>query len=113
MDSKIKILIIDDEEDYCQIMKRYFEVKNYEVYLAHTITGGLDLLQERNPDILFLDNNLPDGEGWNHLDEIINKHPALKIHLISAYKSRNQSPADTNIWVWEKPISLQKFDAIF
>lgn len=113
MKPKIKILIIDDEEDYCQIMKHYFEVKNYEVSVANTLMDGLNLLEQIKPDILFLDNNLPDGEGWDHIDEIILKNPFLHIHLISAYKSRNQVAAESNIWVWEKPISLQKFDVIF
>ena len=110
---KIKILIIDDELDYCHIMKHYFEAKNYEVTLANTIFTGLELLREKNPDILFLDNNLPDGEGWKHLDEIIFNHPAIKVHLISAYKSRDKNPSETNIRIWEKPISLHGLDAFF
>ncbi len=113
MSSKIEILIIDDEQDYCLIMKHYFEVKNYKVSLAFTLADGLAKLREKNPAILFLDNNLPDGEGWDHLDEIIFNHPAIKIHLISAYRNRNQNPVETNIWVWEKPISLNKFDDFF
>ena len=54
---KKKILIIDDEIDFCSIMKGYFGRKNYEVFVAYTLQSGLFLIDEENPDILFLDNN--------------------------------------------------------
>jgi DNA-binding response OmpR family regulator len=61
--TKLKVLMIDDEVDYCQIMKNFFTKRNYEVYLAYTLNDGLNLLNSVRPDILFLDNNLPDGQG--------------------------------------------------
>ena len=59
-----KILIIDDETDLCLLLKEYFVRKNYEVIVSHTLQEGKVLLTENKPDILFLDNNLPDGIGW-------------------------------------------------
>ena len=58
---KKKVLIIDDEEDFGMLMKRFFSQKNYDVYVAYTISDGMKLLNEVLPDIIFLDNNLPDG----------------------------------------------------
>lgn len=111
---KVKILIIDDEEDYCMIMKSYFEEKNYDVLLANNLKEGLDLIKEKNPDILFLDNNLPDGEGWQHTSQIVKDHPSLHIRLISAYKQKtNEFDAYSNVKVWEKPISIQNLEETF
>ncbi len=114
MKVKIKILIIDDEQDYCLIMRHYFESKQYEVLIANTLSSGLDMLSSQKPDILILDNNLPDGEGWNHVDDIVNMNPRLKLHLISAYRSvKDVTNLGENIQVWEKPISMSKFDDVF
>jgi len=111
---KVKILIIDDEEDFCMIMKSYFERKGMEVFLAFNLTDGLNSIKEKNPDILFLDNNLPDGEGWNKTPDILKENPSLKINLISAYKEKtNEYDAFSNVCVWEKPISIRKLDATF
>jgi two-component system OmpR family response regulator len=111
---KVKILIVDDEEDYCMIMKNYFEEKNYDVHLAYNLRDGLHLIKEQTPDILFLDNNLPDGEGWLHTEEIVKENPSLKVNLISAYKQKTKEfDSYSNVKVWEKPISIDSLEEIF
>jgi two-component system OmpR family response regulator len=111
---KKKILIIDDEVDFCLIMKGYFGQKNYDVFLAYTLQTGLFLIDENKPDILFLDNNLPDGQGWKYVDQIVEKNPHLEVYLVSAHQSKSSfiSP-NKNIIVWEKPISLQILNTSF
>ena len=105
---KPKVLIVDDEIDFCMIMKGYFTRKHFEVFLAYTLQSGLFLLDEAKPDILFLDNNLPDGQGWKYVEQIVEKTPHLKVYLISAHQSKSSfSSPNRNIVVWEKPISLQ------
>ena len=111
---KKKILIIDDEVDFCLIMKGYFGRKDYEVFLAYTLQSGLFLIDEEKPDILFLDNNLPDGQGWKYVDQIVEKNPHLEIYLISAHQSKSSfTPPNKNIIVWEKPISLKILNSSF
>ncbi|MEI9908307.1 MAG: response regulator [Bacteroidota bacterium] len=110
----LKILIIDDEEDYCMIMKSYFLRKKYEVSVAYTLKDGLEILEKIQPDILLLDNNLPDGKGRDYIDSIVKKSPSLKIYLISAYLRKTdflEPPG--NVTVWEKPILLKVLDETF
>ncbi len=108
-----KILIIDDEVDYCQIMKTYFQEKGHEVFVAYNLKEGLALIEKNQPDILFLDNNLPDGQGWEFVHQIVEKIPHLKIYLVSAYRQRSDFKGSfTNITVWEKPISLTDLDSV-
>lgn len=111
---KRKILIIDDEVDFCMIMKGFFSKKNYEVLLAYTLHEGLSILQDQQPEILFLDNNLPDGNGWDCINEIVETTPQTKAYLISAH--RNISPlrdSNENVIIWEKPISMEMLNKIF
>jgi len=111
---KIKILIIDDEEDYCMILKNYFSQRNCEVSLAYTLKQGVQLLHHNTFDILFLDNNLPDGNGWQIVDRILEEMPQLKIYLISAYKHKTDFTGNSSqVTVWEKPISFQLLGSIF
>jgi len=111
---KKKILIIDDEVDFCLIMKGYFNRKNYEVFVAYNLQSGLFLIDENKPDILFLDNNLPDGQGWKYVDQIVEKNPHLEIYLVSAHQSKSSfTSPNKNIIVWEKPISMQILNSSF
>jgi DNA-binding response OmpR family regulator len=108
---KKKILIIDDEIDLCFLLKSYLTAKNYEVDIANNIKDGLIKLDFGHPDILFLDNNLPDGLGWEQAPEISFNNPALKINLISGLKqSYPPEKIKNNIRIMEKPLSAFEID---
>jgi DNA-binding response OmpR family regulator len=112
--SKLKILIIDDEIDYCTIMKNYFTKRNYEVFISFMLKQGLEMINSLGPDILFLDNNLPDGKGWTHVEMIVEKNPHLRVYLVSAYhRSGEFSSPSPNVIVWEKPLSRKLLDGNF
>jgi two-component system OmpR family response regulator len=106
--AKLKVLIIDDEIDYCTIMRNYFITRDYEVSISFLLNQGLELINTLQPDILFLDNNLPDGKGWTHVESIVEKNPHLRIYLVSAYHRIGEFPSPSpNVIVWEKPLSRQ------
>jgi len=79
-----KVLVIDDEEDFGLLMRNYFTKKKYQVFVAHSIADGLKLLEEEKPDLIFLDNNLPDGLGWGKTEFILMNYPNTQLNLISA-----------------------------
>ena len=108
LSSSVKsVLIIDDETDFCLLMKNYFVRRNYDVYIFHTLEEGMRNLEKINPDIIFLDNNLPDGLGWEKTEFIRQNFPNTLINLISAYQyDHSYSEKLTSVRIWEKPISL-------
>jgi DNA-binding response OmpR family regulator len=108
---KRKVLIIDDEEDFGMLMKRFFSQKNYEVYVAYTISDGLKLLDEHLPDIIFLDNNLPDGYGWDKTDYILSTYPQTQLNLISALNVPKTSSSSFRIL--EKQMLLKELPKMF
>ena len=103
----LKVLVIDDEKDICSLLDSFLTKNGYAVKTASTLHDGMELLKELRPDIIFLDNNLPDGLGWDQVDFIQQALPACKINLISAYKlvpeSIRNKPA---VGLIEKPISF-------
>ena len=107
--SRKKIVIIDDEEDLCHLMKTYFLELNHDVFLANTLGTGLSLMKEVSPDVVFIDNNLPDGLGWEKMAYLMEEFPFCKINLISAYEYlppdlKNREHRAVNIL--EKPLRL-------
>jgi two-component system OmpR family response regulator len=110
---RLKVLIIDDEEDLCLLIKNYLTRKRCEVFTANSLSEGLRKLNELLPDILFLDNNLPDGLGWENAEKILHQHPHIQLHLISAYNPPQIKASIPVTRVWEKPISLRDLDVYF
>jgi DNA-binding NtrC family response regulator len=63
---KKKILVIDDEKDFCELIKTILLRENFVVDCAFTLEEAEGKLRE-NPEIVLLDNNLPDGSGLDYL----------------------------------------------
>lgn len=103
-----RVLIIDDEVDLCILLTSYLSKRNYEVFTAHTLIDGFKKLEFFSPDILLLDNNLPDGMGWIEADNIHRKYPDINITLISAYHLSYDINTHVlgSVNILEKPISL-------
>jgi DNA-binding NtrC family response regulator len=96
------------------IMRNYFQSRNYKVFTGTSIKECWTCLEEARPDILLLDNNLPDGKGWEQVDPIVEKYPELKLYLISAYHQKaGFFTAHPNVTVWEKPISMSLLNKTF
>ena len=57
-----KLLIADDELDIVNLLRDYFEINGYDVLTA---SNGSEALKqaEKNPDLILLDINMPDGNG--------------------------------------------------
>jgi len=108
-----KILIIDDEEDFCLILKSYFTGKQYEVYYSYSLNKGMKLLDEIEPDIVFLDNHLPDGSGWSKADQIMKQHPLLQLNLMSTFEYDYPKKEIPSLRFWEKPLQLTELGKIF
>lgn len=108
-----KILIIDDEVDLCILVKAHLRKLGCAVSVAHTLSDGLLQLQLYQPDVLFLDNNLPDGTGWSQAEQINRQFPRLNIILVSAVGAGHEFYKTLHFpfRILEKPIQLSELDA--
>ena len=121
MGKRKRVIIIDDEVDFCLLMQFYLSKKNCEVSFSHTLRDGLGMVHNKLPDIVILDNNLPDGLGWPAAKNILEAAPGVHLFLISANKIGSKADYNTNrndeendnhskVDVVEKPISISQID---
>src|ERR1700712_2820946 len=67
-----KVLVIDDEKDLCSLIIRVLSTDDYQTDCAHSLQDGKFKWELGQPDIVLLDNNLPDGTALGFLEE--NRH---------------------------------------
>ncbi len=97
----MKILIIDDEESFCQNLKPFLERKNYEVICSYTGKEGLEVFKKEKPPLVFLDYYLEEGlTGDKILEEIKKINPSCRVVLITG------SPEDLSEALLKKGASL-------
>lgn len=67
---KSKILVIDDEDDFQDIIRQILEPAGYEVISAGAGAAGLQSMRQDRPDLVVLDINMPIQDGYAVCREI-------------------------------------------
>jgi two-component system response regulator (stage 0 sporulation protein A) len=72
MDSEIKIMIVDDNRDFCEILKEYFDGLEDCVVSGVAYHGlqALEMLTEELPDVIILDLIMPHLDGIGVLEKL-------------------------------------------
>lgn len=78
-------LIIDDEIDICYLLSGILRNKNIKSYYVKTLAEANTALKTQHPEIIFLDNHLPDGMGVDFITQIRKSNPNSKVVMITAY----------------------------
>ena len=78
-----KILIVEDEGDMCMILEMILNKKDVSVDHVKKISAAENYLKNSVPDLILLDNHLPDGLGVDFISFIKNFYPKIKIIMIS------------------------------
>ncbi len=64
MTKAIKILLVDDDIRNSMLLKRFIEANGYEVIYANNGKVGLEMYKETRPDLILLDINMPELDGF-------------------------------------------------
>lgn len=82
---KSKVLVIDDEIDLRDLIKRLLELEGYTVFTAENAEQGLNLINSNDIDIVLSDVRLPDKNGLELIPLIKKIHPSIEIIILTAY----------------------------
>ncbi|HEY5968844.1 MAG TPA: response regulator transcription factor [Chitinophagaceae bacterium] len=79
-----KILFIEDELSLAEIIKETLESRGFQVTHHSTGLKGLESYQHENPDIILLDINLPDTDGYIFARHIRTLDPSVPIVFLTS-----------------------------
>jgi len=81
MNNPPRILVVDDVPDTVEILSRQLRQEGYEVLVAYNAKDSIESAQSKNPDLVLMDINLPDMDGFQATKIIKEKNTGTGIFL--------------------------------
>lgn len=83
----MKILVIDDDESVCQLLRDYLEHEGHETESAVDAKSALALLEINTYDWVFTDQNMPDMTGLEIVRSLRESGKDVRILMMTGYSS--------------------------
>jgi two-component system, OmpR family, response regulator len=110
-----KVLIIEDEGDMCLLLNILLNGEEMELDHVPSLLAADEYLQKKLPEVIILDNKLPDGYGIDFIIYLKKKYPSIRIIMISGFDASAKDVALENgadVYL-EKPFTKgQLYDSI-
>ncbi len=111
-----KLLAIDDEIEFTNLITGYFGPRGYEVLTANAGDTGLALAKKIKPDVCLIDLKMPGIHGDEVMKEILAMYPNTKCIMVTASegegKTRQHLIEMGAFTCFDKPItSLRELEA--
>lgn len=85
--SKIKVLLVDDEEDYVRTMAERLEMRDLPSRVATSGAEALKMVQAEAPDVMVLDLRMPGIDGMQVLERVKDEHPQVQVIILTGHGS--------------------------
>jgi len=101
------ILLADDDPSVRTMVGRVLQMERYEVVPASTGNEAISQFMKGPPDLVLLDLNMPEKDGWEAWRAMSSSHPRVPVIVITArpnqYDHANRIRIDA---LMEKPLDL-------
>lgn len=83
--NKKKVLIVEDEGDMCLLLNIILTDEDTQLDHVKSLATAATYLQSHRPDLVLLDNKLPDGFGVDFIKIVKKLSPASRIIMLTGY----------------------------
>ena len=83
--SKIRVLLVDDEEDYVKALAERMDMRDLESKVALNGEEALEVLDEDPPDVMVLDLRMPGMHGMEVLERVRKEHPHIQVIILTGH----------------------------
>ena len=86
-DNRSKLLLADDNENFCWALERAFTQRGYEVRVAHSVPAALTLLEGWTPDFAVVDLRMPGPSGLSLIPRLREIACEMRVVVLTGYAS--------------------------
>ncbi|HSB95427.1 MAG TPA: response regulator transcription factor [Spongiibacteraceae bacterium] len=83
----IDILVVDDDQSFCQVLQRALGRRGLQVICAHDLASASTLVQQHRPRRALIDLKLADGSGLHVISTLKLLQPDIAIVMLTGYSS--------------------------
>lgn len=81
----VKVLLIDDEEEFVEVLAERLETRGFDVSKAYSADAGITAVKEKKPDVVILDVLMPGKSGIDALREIKQIDPIVEVMMLTGH----------------------------
>jgi len=105
-----RILVVDDEQEVCDMLKKFLTKRGHTVYTALNGEEALSLVKEERPHIVLLDIRMPKMNGMECLEHIRKIDKEVGVIMITAITEEEIGKQALELGAFDyitKPLSLK------
>jgi CheY-like chemotaxis protein len=109
-----RILIVDDERAFGDVISELLSEEGYAVVRAHEGITALNMLASKRlaPDAIICDVMLPGVRGDRFAAEVRRRYPGRRLPIVLLSASTNPDVNLPNVWFMSKPIEIKDLLAL-
>ncbi len=105
------VLIIDDDTLFCDMLARTIKRLGHETHCAHTLAEGLAQATAETFDVIYLDVNLPDGNGLEELERFQSTPSNPEVIIITGASDADGAEMAITSGAWDYIAKLSSREA--
>lgn len=82
---KIRLLLVDDEKDFVDVLAERLEAREFTVYTAYSGDEAIAGIKEHEVDVVVLDVQMPLKDGVATLVELKQTHPLVEVIMLTGH----------------------------
>jgi len=111
MSDKIKLLIVDDEEQFLESISKRLEMRDFDVTTANRGAKAVEITREQKFDLALVDLKMPGMDGRELLEILKKEHKFLEVIILTGHGSVDSAVDCTKLGAFSylpKPYELEK-----
>lgn len=108
---KIKLLLVDDEEEYVRTMAERLAMRDVSSQVALNGEEALRVVEEDTPDVMVLDLRMPGIDGMQVLERVRRDHPHVQVIILTGHGSEQEERRARDLGAFEymeKPADVRQ-----
>lgn len=84
---KANLLLVDDDETFCSVLKPALEKRDFQVSVAHNVNQGIVLAEQTEPEYAVIDLRIGYDSGLEMVEKLISLDDNTQIVILTGFAS--------------------------